>query len=234
MATFLFTGKSSTLSADYNPPIYLEEDVDYEIALISFDSFYSIPNISRNNNRFKWWGENGGENIAELPEGSYEITNIFNAIQDEISRTDNTASISFELDHISSMVKITSNRNISFNIENSIGSVIGFNNRTVDANITTTGDSTVSIMKVNAICIDCNIAGSSYLNGKPCHYIHSFYPQVAPQYKIVESVVEPIYYPVVVKAITNITVKIVDQDGELLNFRDDIRTVRLHLRKVDS
>lgn len=121
----------------------------------------------------------------------------------------------------------------SFKVNNSIGSVLGFSNQTtIEANKSVDGEKVVDILKVNAICIDCNIAGGSYLNGKPHHIIHSFYPQVSPGFKIVEKVFPAIYYPVVTKVITNITVRIIDQDENLLNFKEDIRTIRLHLRKV--
>lgn len=98
----------------------------------------------------------------------------------------------------------------------------------------TSGNFPVAILSVNAICIECNIATGSFLNGIPVHIIHQFFPTVSPGYKIVEGPVQPIYYPVPVKAITNITVRILDENGELINFRDKIRTIRLHLRKVGN
>lgn len=232
MATFIFTGKTSNLSTDYNPPIYLEEDADYEIALVNFDSFYSIPNIDPNNNNFKWWSEEGVERVAKIPEGAYEISNLADAIQKEISKRDDNAIIKIDLEPVTSKVIIHTNRKISFEIKNSVGPVLGFNNQTVEPDHSVEGNSTVSILKVSAICIDCNIAGGSFLNGKPVHVIHQFYPSVSPGFKLIENPAQPIYFPIVVKAITNITVRIIDQDGNLLNFRDDICTIRLHLRKT--
>jgi hypothetical protein len=234
MTTFIFTGKSSDLNADYNPPIYLEEDTNYEIALVNFDSFYSIPNIDSANNTLLWWDAYNQVQISEIPEGSYEIDNLGDAIQKSISRKDPSTIILIDLDQVTSRVVIRSNRKISFEVKNSIGSVLGFTNQTIEPNIRTSGNSPVSIIKVNAICIDCNIAGGSYMNGRPVHVIHSFFPTVSPGYKIVEAPAQPIYHPVTVKTITNIRVRIIDQDGQLLNFKDDIRTIRVHLRKVEN
>lgn len=232
MTTFIFTGKSSHLSTFYNPPIYLEEDAEYEIALINFDSFYSIPNVDSSNNTFKWWSENGIEHLTQIPEGAYEINNLNESMQREMQKLDTNALISINLDHVTSKATIQSNRNISFKVQNSIGSVLGFEEQTIEPDINVSGDSLIDILKINAICIDCNIVGGSFLNGQPVHIIHQFFPTVSPGYKIVEAPTQPIYHPVVVKAITNIIVRIIDQNGNLLNFRDDIRTIRLHLKKV--
>ena len=91
-------------------------------------------------------------------------------------------------------------------------------------------DHVTDILKVNAICIDCSIVTGSFHNGKPVHIIHQFFPTVSPGYKIVESPLPILYFPVSVKTINNITVKVVDQDYNLINFRGETITVRLHLK----
>ncbi|KAJ8976758.1 hypothetical protein NQ317_003718 [Molorchus minor] len=52
--TFSFTSESSVLGYNFNPPLYLNDDVDYEIGLTNFETFYSIPNIDDLNNTLKW------------------------------------------------------------------------------------------------------------------------------------------------------------------------------------
>jgi hypothetical protein len=232
MTTFLFSEKTSILSRDFNPPIYLEEDVDYEIALVDFDTYYSIPNIDSRNNSLIWYDANNSAQEIHLPEGAYELNNIESALQREITKRDSNANIILELDSPSSQVIINSNRKLSFDVDNTLGSVLGFSQRSIESNTPTIGDHPINILKINAICIDCNIAGGSFMNGTPAHIIHSFYPTSPPGFKIVEAPSQPIYHPVTTKVISNITVKIVDQDGEIINFRTDIRTLRLHLRKV--
>lgn len=230
--TFILTGKSSSLSSDINPTIYLEDDAEYEIGLLNFDSYYSIPNVDAKRNTFLWWTTDGSQHTAVIADGAYEIATLFEEIRKTILRVDTKAVITFDLNHNTSKVILETNRKISFDVKNSIGSVLGFRNKIVEPNTETLADSPVQILKVNAICIDCNIAAGSFLNGNPVHIIHSFFPTVSPGYKIVEAPETTIYYPVTVKALSNITVQILDQDGELINFRDEIRTVRLHLRRV--
>lgn len=87
-------------------------------------------------------------------------------------------------------------------------------------------------MKVNAIKILCNIVTGTYDNGQLSHIIHEFFPTVPAGFKIVESPQSVIYLPINTKLINNITFKIVDQDGDLLNFRGETITIRTHLKSV--
>lgn len=230
--SFILSNTTSVLSFNFNPPIYLEDDVDYEIGLINFDSFYSIPNIDEYNNTLLWYDGEGLEHKLVIPTGSYEITDLINIIQKQISIEDDDAILRISFDMNTAKIILRTNRKISFDVANSLGPVIGFNNMIVDAENTITGESPVQILKVNAICIDCNIASGSFLNGTPVHIIHQFFPAVSPGYKIIESPLTTIYYPVSLKTINNLTVRIIDQEGNLINFRNEVITVRLHLRKV--
>lgn len=227
--TCALSGKSSILSYNFNPPIYLEDDVDYEIGLTNFDTYNIIPNIDNSNNSFVW-GEND-EHIIKIPEGCYEIDDITNYLEKKITQEDEDAFVKITTDINTSKVIVCSNRKINFNLEDSIGPVLGFAARKLNANDNNISDYTVKISKVNTICIDCSIAIGSFFNGEPVHIIHQFFPTVPVGYKIVESPLNIIYFPVSVKTINNITVKIVDQGGELVNFRKETVTVRLHIRK---
>ncbi|KAJ8937201.1 hypothetical protein NQ318_005967 [Aromia moschata] len=194
-----YRGKSSELTYDFNPPIYLDDDVDYEIGLVNFDSFYSIPNVDDKNNTFLWWDDTNIEHVVKIPTGSYEINNLLEVMQREIEKKDGAASINMDFDNSTSRVRLRTNRKISFNVENSLSAILGFSNKIVDANTKITGEFPVEILKVNAIFIDCNIAAGSFLNGRPVHIIHQFFPAVSPGYKIIETPATTIYYPVTLK-----------------------------------
>lgn len=229
--TFTLTNKSSILSFNFNPPIYLDEDpsIEYEIGLANFDSFNMIPNVDKTNNIIVW----GDNDIykSEIPVGSYELKDLIEVIMSTIMQQDDEAVITITPNIHTAKVTISTNRRINFNIENSIGSVLGFKKKVLAAENIHHSDEEVRILKVNAICIDCNIAVGSFLNSKPVHIIHQFFPSVPYGYKIVESPLNILYYPVSIKTINNITVKVVDQQGNLINFRGEEITIRLHLRK---
>ena len=78
-----------------------------------------------------------------------------------------------------------------------------------------------------------SIAEGSYLNGIPVHIIHQFFPNVSPGFKIIETPHNIIYFPVTVKVIDKINIKIIDQNGDLVNFRNETVSLRLHVKKLE-
>lgn len=228
--TFILNGKSSVLSYDFSPPLYLNDEFEYEIGLTNFDSYNTIPNINETNNCFEW--HNGHSFFVKIPEGSYELDNLARYIETELRLKDPEAFIRISTDNITTKVILRSNRVINFNVENSLASVLGFEKKILKPNIIYTSSHPVKIIKVNTILIECNIALGSFLNSSPVHYIHQFFPEVPFGYKIVETPSNIIYFPINTKTINNISVRVLDQDGDLVSFPGETITIRLHLRKI--
>lgn len=82
------------------------------------------------------------------------------------------------------------------------------------------------------LCIQCNLIQNSFNNSNAVHIIHMFYPNVPPGYKIVENPTNVIYLPINTKFISEIVLKITDQDENLVNFKGELITIRLHLKKL--
>lgn len=120
---------------------------------------------------------------------------------------------------------------IDFSKENSIESLLGFTKKKLKPNKFHQSDFPVDIMKINMIRVKCKIVSNSFSNGNAVHTLHAFYPTVAPCYEIVESPLNLIYLPINTHVIHNITLKIVDQHGRSINFREEVIGVTLHLRK---
>ena len=76
-----------------------------------------------------------------------------------------------------------------------------------------------------------DIIGASYLDGETTNDIYSFYPEVAPGYKIVEKPLHLIYLPIVVQKMFTMKTQIVDQNGRLMNFRGEDIIMRFHIRQ---
>ena len=64
--SFVLTGNSSKLTAEFHPPIYLNEDIDYAIGVVNFETFNGIPNIDETNNLFIY----DNNHKIQIPPGS--------------------------------------------------------------------------------------------------------------------------------------------------------------------
>ena len=223
--TLSLSDTSSVLEAQYFPPIELSPDKNYALGLVAFMTFNSIPNIDEGSNLF-----HVDQEEITLPTGSYEIEDIENYLSETLKHKNITISIKPNNNTLRSEIKC--NRSIDFRSEHSIGPLLGFAKRVLAADVTHSSDLPVAILKVNALRIECDITCGGYINGQRVHTIHEFFPAVPPGYKIIEVPSPVIYLPIVVKSIDHIQVRIVDQDGQLVNFRGEIITIRLHLKQA--
>lgn len=230
--TFTLSGKSSNLTAQFSPPIDLEDGVEYSLALINFEAYNSIPNIDATNNRLYY---DVDDKLITIPEGSYEIEDINNYIKGYfILSHGNDGYISILSNKNTLKVEIKSNKIINFEKAGSIGGLLGFTSRRLKALKRHISDFPARIQKVNAICVECNLVTGSFMNDRSVHIIHEFFPSVPPGYKIIECPANAIYLPINKRRIDSLSLKIVDQDGDLVNFRGETITVRLHLKKDGS
>lgn len=223
--TLTISGNSSVLEAEYFPPIELLPNKNYILGLVELLTFNSIPNVDVGKNKFYI-----GNQIITIPPGSYKIEDIEKFIQN--SMTDEAAVISIKPNNNTLRSEIKSSLKVSFKPKDSIGELLGFAPRPLAPNKTHTSDLPVAILKVNSIRVECSITTGAYINGKKVHTIHEFFPVVPAGYKIVEVPSHVIYLPVAVKTIHNIQLKIVDQDGDLVNFRGETITIRLHVKST--
>lgn len=237
------TGKSDVLEANYSPPIEL--DGKYEIGLILLETFNSIPNITSENNCFYY----DSDKIIKIPEGSYEISDIAKFLRKKLlESSENTEknkstessekqqqeSVKFTLvgNNCTQHSEIYCSYSIDFRKEkpNNIGPVLGFN-EFLNANTFYESSEHVSIIKVNTIQVICNISAGAYTNDRQSHSIFEFGINVAPGYRISVFPSKVIYFPVSVRTLSNLSIKLVDQDNRGVNLRGELVVVRVHLRK---
>jgi hypothetical protein len=80
--------------------------------------------------------------------------------------------------------------------------------------------------------VELGIINGSCVNGSRKPVIYSFFPNVSPGYKIVETPRNLVYLPVNTDEISEVHVRLTDQDGKLLNLRAETVTMRFHMREV--
>lgn len=223
-------GFTSTISEDYNPPIQLDPAYDYGLALLSFHSCNSIPNILKGKKFYLIDSINKTPLTIEMEEGSYEITHIEDYIKKNLpkgaafSLKPNTTTLQCELrcDQYS----------IDFQPDDSLGDILGFSKKLLEPKILHRSDLPVNIVKVRTIHIDTNITGGAYYNNSPSHTIYEFAPLVNPGEEINEIQRNPIYLPVEKRnEIHNITLEVLDQNFHSVNFRGELILARLHLKR---
>lgn len=220
--------QDSILSCNFDPPIYLDENSQYVMGLLNFETYNSIPNISKNTgNIFQLTGRQP----IEIPDGSYEINDISEYIQTKLNPA-NKEYLLLKGSNSTLKTLIKSSHEIDFTAKNSIGSLLGFEHKKYSSNVWHMSEKLTQIMKINSILIHCNLTQGSFKNGKPSHVIHQFFPTVPPGFKIVECPTPVIYLPINTSKITEITIKILDQNEDLVSFAGEIITVGLHLKKL--
>lgn len=208
------------------PPIELGNGDDWEIGLVNLCTYNSIPNVEKGENDLFIFD---GEEIV-IPEGSYEISDIERYIKSKIKKKIGQG-VSIIANNNTLKCEIKTTGEIDFTKPNSIGRMLGFGKVKLTPGEKHISQDPITIIRVNSVRVDCNIARGSYTNGVEGHTIHEFFPSVAPGFKIVESPPTIIYTPVNTNCIQNITIKLVDQDGRIINFREETITIRLHLRR---
>lgn len=222
--TFTISGRSSVLSTRINPPLILKDDDEYVLGLIDFFGSNSIPNVDKTNQNFYY-----GNSLIQIPQGSYEIKDIEEYIINHVNK-ETAINISANLNTLKCEIKC--NQVVDFTQRNNIGGLLGFRKRKLKIDHKNISDFPINIQKVNAVCLDCNLITNSYNNEKSVHMLHMFYPNVPPGYKIVEVPKNVIYLPINTRYIDEIVFKINDQNDQLVNFNQELLTIRVHLKKL--
>lgn len=244
--TFILSGRSSVLENRFSPPLSLgagngpnrssSSSSSYEIGLVDLVFFNSIPNVTEANNKLifvKWKNDDRSVSVTKavklaIPPGAYELESIEKFLQEKLGTE---AGFQLKANNNTLRSKIKCAYGISFDIEESIGPLLGFSNRLLVANEWHEADKPVDIVPINLIRVECNISSGSYVNGEVAHTIFAFSLNVAPGYKMSLSPQTIIYSPINVGSIDHLRIDLVDQDGHPVNFGGEEVTLRLHIRE---
>jgi hypothetical protein len=237
MVSFILSGNTSDFVTCHNS-IMLDPSKEYEAALLSLDSYNSIPNITeRKNNVLKYSTDDGITwKTITLSTGAYELQAINNEIQRQlITNGDDESAINItaNISRLTSIVKIENPLyKIDFSVDNSLGPVLGFE-KVIIGRGHNESSNIVNIMQVNSILVNIDIIMGSYVNGLQSPTLYSFYPNVPPGYKIVERPnPKLIYYPLSRHDISRMRVWLTDLNGDLIDLRGETLTLRIHVRET--
>ena len=224
-ATFTFSGTTSTLKTEYNPSIELSPEKNYAVGLANLFTTNSIANIDPDQNKFYI-----GDNTVVFPTGAYELGEVESFIQSSLQQAGANTLVSISPNDNTLRSEIKSTAQIDFRPKDSIANLLGFHHRILPPNNKHVSDFHVNILKVNSIRVECSIATGAYINNQKVHTIHEFFPDVGTGFKIIETPKQIIYLPISTKSIDQIELRIVDQNGDLVDFRGEVITIRLHIK----
>ena len=131
----IVSDNKTSFNTRFNPKIELGRDKVYEIALVNLETYYSFPNIDETNNIFVYSPDNGNSWVKiKIPEGSYEIDDINNTIQQEMKKRghhdsineDCYINISANSNTLKSILILEKDYQVDFNHQNSLAKVLGF------------------------------------------------------------------------------------------------------------
>ena len=238
MVSFILSGNTSDFVTCHNS-VMLDPTKEYEAALLSLDTYNSIPNVTKNkNNVLKYSTDDGTtwKTIA-LDTGAYELQAINSEIKRQIivnGDDESAINISANISKLTSIVNIEKSRyKIDFGASDSIGPILGFE-KVIVGHGYNESPNIVNIMQVNSILVNLDIIMGSYVNGLQSPTLYSFYPNVSPGYKIVERPNPSlIYYPLSRHDISRIRVWLTDQNGNSIDLRGETLTVRIHVRETN-
>ena len=229
--TLVVSDSSANIQTTFNPPLYLQADSNYELAIVNLETYYSFANIREgDNNSFKW-SVDGGKTwtIHHVPTGCYELK----AINAEIIRTRGNSDIAI-LPNVNTLqcalTVVGAKCKVNFNVPNFLASVLGFE-RSIYGVGRHACKPLVNIMSVNSILAHRNIIHYSYMRGTQAPVSYNFFPNDAHGQNILEASHTLIYLPVTVYVISTLSVRLTDQQGKLLDLRGEKLSIRFHLRE---
>jgi len=186
-------------------------------------TFNSIPSIDIGCNTL---------NIEEkpplvYPTGSSEIESIKKLAQEA------DPSIPIKSNTVTIRSEVHCEHNIALRPGDSIGRLLGFAARVLRAKETHQSNFFVAILSINAIRVECSTTGEAYINGDKAHTIHQFFPVDCSGYKVLEVPANFMYLPINVTSSHHLQLRLVDQDGRLVNFCGETITIRVHIKSWD-
>lgn len=234
------TGSSSILRASFFPEIALDPNFEYSCGMLDFTTYHSMPNVTSKTNRLCYIHreENGGnssisQKFLRIPVGSYEIDELIEYIRAEFHKIGIIFKCVINKNTLRSSIKCSVDI-VRRATTHSILDIFGFDKPTkIIANTYTESPNIIKISRLNVIRIECDIVSGAYINGKHCHTIYEFPSQkVDVGYKIIEQPKHVIYLPISRRRIESIEVRVVDQDGDLIDLRGEEITCRIHIKRV--
>src|SRR6266568_3395033 len=207
--SFTFTSKTTDFTTQLSNPINLIGK-KYEVALIRLETFNSFPNVIENvNNIFRYSPDNG----------DYDTIN-----------TESYINILIFASRVIVIIKNDTYR-VDFNIQNSIGKMLGFSPMILNAGYHKSPNF-VDVIPITSVFVHVDIVSGSFLNGTSSQIIYTFAPAVRPGAKIIESPSPLEFLPIPQSMINSVRIWLTDEDNMPIDNKGEDLVVRLSIKEI--
>ena len=214
----------------------------FKIAVTFLSGYNGIFNVTNRNNNFYFKKSfDDGEFIQiRIPEGAYEIESYHSEVKRIIieksnhTETDYPFRITPNFRTLCSIVEIiTPGPMISFVFDDSIGTLLGFNEILLWGKYNLS-DNQVDILSFDNIFIETDIAQGMIFKGRRTGIIHNLTMDVSPGYKYIEKFRGGLqWYMMETKDfISSNNLKLINEYGNLVSFNEETITFRLSIKEV--
>ena len=215
----------------------------FKIAVTFLSAYNGIFNVTNSNNKFyftKSITDDSHYIMITIPPGAYEIESLDDEIKrmlindSHFSEGNYPFKIKPNFSMLGSIVEISNEESaISFKASDSVGSLLGFNKRTIydEYNLS---DNPVDILSFDNIFLECDIAQGMIFRGRRSGIIHNFTMDVDPRYKYIEKFRVDVQWYMMNTSdfISSINFKLKNENGDLVSFNGQSITFRLSIREV--
>ena len=215
----------------------------FKIAVTFLTAYNGIFNVTNENNKFYFTKSITDDNhyiLITIPPGSYELESLNNEIKRIIINDEHFTEDTYpfvikpNFSTLGSIIEISNKESaISFKARDSIGSLLGFNKRSIyeEYNLS---DNPVDILSFDNIFIETDIAQGMIFKGRRSGIIHNFTMDVDPGYKYIEKFRGGIswYMLKTTDFISSINFKLKNENNELVSFNGQSVTFRLSIKEV--
>ena len=215
----------------------------FKIAVTFLSAYNGIFNVTNSNNKFyftKSISDYQHYTVISIPPGAYEIESLNDEIKRIIINDKHFTEENYpfvikpNFSTLGSIIEISNEESaISFKASDSIGSLLGFNKRTIyeEYNLS---DNPVDIISFDNIFIECDIAQGMIFRGRRSGIIFNFVMDVDPGYRYIHKFHGGVqWYMLETKDfISSINFKLKNENGELVSFNGQSVSFRLSIKEV--
>ena len=191
--TFYCESDKSDFYIDFNYPIDLDNNLNYEMALLWFCTYNTIFNITKENNKYTL-----NNTKKQINPGAYKtITVLADILKPEIE-------ISIDEPTSKCLMNIKPGNSLKFHDKSFFHKMLGFSvkggqspGEALYKEGKHTSENIIQITNIDSINIYVDCVNGTYIDGNSTNIIYSFPSFTVPSgYKLFERQIFPIYYPV--------------------------------------